>query len=286
MKLSDFLENVGRPVSYYPSIARALGDVKEGVFVCQMFYWKDKGEMPDGWIYKSAEEIRKETGLSYKEQVGVRKGLKKKKLLQEHYARTEHIMYFRVDWDAVNSLWEQYLEEHMTEEHMPKGKMPSPQKADGSAPKVISLNSNTEITHQTTHNVGELSQKDYEQAGEKVMAMYEASKKATYKSREDLPEPMQPLCDVYVELTGQKPTKRVLHDWILAFNDWIGEGLMPSDIRLAYQHATRDGGGFLVGRPGSLTNTAVALKSKNHKQTRITSDPFAGLLDYLQTQEA
>src|SRR3990172_3614999 len=67
MRLSDFLVGVGRPVAYYPGMARALGDMKESVFVCQMAYWKDKGDDPEGWIYKTAEEIEQETALSYKE---------------------------------------------------------------------------------------------------------------------------------------------------------------------------------------------------------------------------
>jgi hypothetical protein len=161
MKLSDFLQGAGRPIAYYPSMARMLGDVKEAVFLCQMAYWKDKGETPEGWIYKTAEEIEKEMGLSYKEQTGVRDGLKEKDLLEEYYARTEHKMYFRVNWDAVNEMWEHYAEqEQLTKGHMPKGKMPPEhppkggmppsQTSSGSLPKGVSLNSNTEITPDTT----------------------------------------------------------------------------------------------------------------------------------------
>jgi hypothetical protein len=107
-----------------------------------------------------------------------------------------------------------------------------------------------------------LSEKELGQANAQVTAMIEASKKVKYENRDKIPEPLLAFSDVYVELTGQKPSKRVLMDWIATFHDWIGEGLQPKDIRVAYQHATRPDGGFLVGRPGSLTNTAVALKSK------------------------
>jgi hypothetical protein len=111
-------------------------------------------------------------------------------------------------------------------------------------------------------SMGGLSEKDYSDANAQVSAMIEASKKVKYENRDKIPEPLLAFSDVYVELTGQKPSKRVLMDWIATFHDWIGEGLQPKDIRVAYQHATRPDGGFLVGRPGSLTNTAVALKSK------------------------
>lgn len=161
MKLSEFLEGVGRPVAYYPGLARVLGDMKEAVFVCQMAYWKDKGSDPDGWIYKSSEEIEAETALSYKEQINIRAGLETKNLLESWYERTEHRMYFRVNWDALNTLWDK----HMTDGHMPVGHVPSDQrededmtdgqvppdqKADGTLPKVSSLKGTTENTHEIT----------------------------------------------------------------------------------------------------------------------------------------
>lgn len=161
MKLSDYLTDLGRPVAYFPQLARALGDIKETIFICQMAYWRGKEQDPDGWIYKSSEEIEKETALSYKEQLHVRAGLRAKNLLEEYYARTEHVMYFRVDWDAINELWE----EHLTKEHMPKSKMPSDKREDstllkgssptdklapGITPKVISLNGISENTAEIT----------------------------------------------------------------------------------------------------------------------------------------
>jgi len=146
MKLSDFLFNIGRPVAFYPGLVKALGSMKQAVFICQMAYWKDKGEDPEGWIYKTAEEIETETSLTYKEQTTVRAALVEKKALQERYARTEHQMYFRVDWDVVNSIWD----EHLTNGHMPNGKVPPSQRSGGILPKVSSLNSNSENTQKNT----------------------------------------------------------------------------------------------------------------------------------------
>jgi DnaD/phage-associated family protein len=151
MKLSDFLFNIGKPVAFYPGLVKALGSMKQAVFICQMAYWKDKGNDPDGWIYKTAEEIETETSLTYKEQTTVRAALVEKKALQERYARTEHQMYFRVDWDAVNTIWD----EHLTNGHMPNGKVAPSQKSDGILPKVSSLNSNSENTQKNTSLVDE-----------------------------------------------------------------------------------------------------------------------------------
>lgn len=150
MKLSDFLSGVGRPVAFYPSLVKALGDRNETIFICQMAYWRGKGEEKDGWIYKESSEIEEETSLSYKEQANVRKGLTNKGMLEERYARTEHRMYFRVNWDAVNTIWEQFTNGHMPNGHMPSGQVAPAQREGGSLPSVISLNSNTETTAETT----------------------------------------------------------------------------------------------------------------------------------------
>jgi hypothetical protein len=109
---------------------------------------------------------------------------------------------------------------------------------------------------------GGLTDKEFEQANAQVTAMIENSRKVTYANRDKIPPALLEYCDLYFDLTGQQPTKRVLFQWLGDFNDWISEGLQEKDIRAAYKHATRPDGGFLVGRPGSLTNTAVALKSK------------------------
>jgi hypothetical protein len=146
MRLSDVLLNIGRPVAFYPGMAKLLGGIKRAVFVCQMAYWNGKGSDPDGWIYKTAEEIEEETSLTYKEQTGVRASLVEAGILQERYARTEHKMYFRIDWVIVNKMWDG----HLTDGHMPESKIPPSQKSDGTLPKVSSLNSNTENTTENT----------------------------------------------------------------------------------------------------------------------------------------
>jgi hypothetical protein len=148
MKLSEFLLNIGRPVAFYPGLVKALGDRNEAIFICQMAYWRGKESNKDGWIYKTSEEIEGETSLSYKEQIGLRKGMKEKGLLEENYARTEHKMYFRVNWDKVNEIWEQFTPGNMP--HMTESHVPVDPGADGSLPGVISLNGNTESTPEST----------------------------------------------------------------------------------------------------------------------------------------
>ena len=104
MRLSDFITDVGQSLSYYPSIARLVG-VKECVLLCQFIYWKGKQTDPDGWIYKTREDIRDETGMSFREQETARNSLRSKKLLDDKYDRLNHQLFFRVNFETLNELW-------------------------------------------------------------------------------------------------------------------------------------------------------------------------------------
>ena len=105
MKLTDFLQDVGRPVAYYPSLRRITGSTNATILLCQFIYWKGKESDPEGWLYKESTEIEKETGLSYEEQKGARKKLVESGLIEEHYARLDHQMKFRLNLDAIDSNW-------------------------------------------------------------------------------------------------------------------------------------------------------------------------------------
>ena len=59
-----------RPIAYHPLLAKALGGVKQAVFVSQLLYWTGKGKRADGFIWKTQEEWADETGLSAGEQSG------------------------------------------------------------------------------------------------------------------------------------------------------------------------------------------------------------------------
>lgn len=109
--------------------------------------------------------------------------------------------------------------------------------------------------------LGGLSEKDLADANAQVTAMIANARKVTYRNRNQLPEIYLPFGDLYFELTKQEPTKSDLMDWMSTFEEWKQKGLQPEHIRAAFAHASRDGG-FPVGRPGSLTNTAVGMKTK------------------------
>lgn len=103
MRPSEHLFDFGRPVAYYPGLVKHLGSVNAVLLFCQFFYWKDRTDNELG-VYKSAEEIEHETGLSYREQATARKQLVERGVLIETHKRLEHRIYFRIDVDRLDAL--------------------------------------------------------------------------------------------------------------------------------------------------------------------------------------
>ena len=148
------------------------------------------------------------------------------------------------------------------------------------------LESTEKLVHRLAEKAAEMCQnksgltdKDYQQANAKVDAMIAQARKVTYQNRDKIPEQYLDYSDVYNEVTGQEPTKRVIQDWMMTFHEWIGEGLQSEHIRNAYEQSQSPKGGFLVNRPGSLTNTAVALKSKPKQAELPHPAPFQPAAD-------
>ena len=105
MKPSDFLQDIGRPMAYYPKLRKVTGSTTATIMLCNLIYWRGKESGPDGWLYKTAEEIEDETGLSYREQQSARKQLVKQELVEERYQRLDHKMYFRVNLQVLDTKW-------------------------------------------------------------------------------------------------------------------------------------------------------------------------------------
>lgn len=93
-----------RPIAYYPSIAKAVGDVTSAVLLSQLLYWQGRQADPDGWIFKTQAELTEETGLSRKNQETARKILVKHRLIEEVRRGIPAKMHFRCDLGAISSI--------------------------------------------------------------------------------------------------------------------------------------------------------------------------------------
>ena len=100
---STLLHSIGRPIAFHPGLVPILGSVNAVLFFGQIFYWQDKAASDFG-VYKTAEEIQQETGLTYREQANAREKLRACGVLIETEKRLEHRIYFRIDFDVLDEL--------------------------------------------------------------------------------------------------------------------------------------------------------------------------------------
>jgi hypothetical protein len=116
MKLSEFLAEIGRPVAYYPSLAKMLGSVKASIMLCQLSYWNGRQTDNENWIFKTIEEMYEETGLSRNEQDNAIKALKSKGILEVKVKGLPARRYFQINQDKLEEIWKNWLTEKKTQD--------------------------------------------------------------------------------------------------------------------------------------------------------------------------
>ena len=103
MRPSESLRIAGKPVAYFPQLVKPLGSVNASILFGHFFYWNDKGCSELG-IYRTAEEIEEETGLSRDEQRTARRKLRERGVLIETEKRIEHRIYYKLDLDRFDEI--------------------------------------------------------------------------------------------------------------------------------------------------------------------------------------
>lgn len=94
-----------RPTLYFPELCLVFG-WQLGLLLSRLAYWHGKGKDKDGWIYKTAEDLRKETGLSFANQkTAIRNGLEAG-LLELTYRKVPRRRHYRVDWTKAAEIVE------------------------------------------------------------------------------------------------------------------------------------------------------------------------------------
>ena len=107
MSLSESLKTAGQAVAYFPRLAKPLGSVNASILFSHFFYWSDKGSSELG-IYRTAEEIEAETGLTRDEQRTARAKLRERGVLIETEKRIEHRIYYKLDLSAFDELMKNF----------------------------------------------------------------------------------------------------------------------------------------------------------------------------------
>jgi len=105
-----------RPIAFHRIFAQISGSATSGLFLSQLWYWKDKGSDPEGWIYKSYDEWHEETLLSRSELDRARKSLKMLGILEEKKEGLPCRIYYRINETTLIEAIEGKSKELTTEE--------------------------------------------------------------------------------------------------------------------------------------------------------------------------
>jgi hypothetical protein len=98
-KIKDMLPN--RVVGYSPDLAHIVGGATTGLFLSQLLFLSDKGANPEGWVYKSEQEMGKETGLSKREQQTARRKLLSLGVITIMRGGFRNTYHFKVIWEKL-----------------------------------------------------------------------------------------------------------------------------------------------------------------------------------------
>jgi hypothetical protein len=107
--ISDLLRgDLGRPIVYYPRLCPIYGGLNATILLAYLCFWADKGDDPDGWVWKKNEQVTAETGLSRREQDTARTKLTELALIELRRKGQPPVLWYRVDFAAVDAAWEAY----------------------------------------------------------------------------------------------------------------------------------------------------------------------------------
>jgi hypothetical protein len=98
-QIKDMLPN--RVVGYSPDLARMVGGATTGLFLSQLLFLSDKGANPEGWVYKSEQEMGKETGLTKREQQTARRKLLSLGVITIMRGGWKNTYHFKVIWEKL-----------------------------------------------------------------------------------------------------------------------------------------------------------------------------------------
>lgn len=302
MRAADVLRELGRPIAYFPYLARYLGGINASVLFCQIFYWQDKATSELG-VHKTVEELEAETGLTYEEQRAARAKLRAAGVLIETAKRIEHRTYFRIDEDALERLLaadppprklKKKGDGTSGKSTSPNGKSPSremgkdqfagvekPTPPDGENPARGMGDSHpvngTEITAETTA------------AASRASDAVDNSVAAAAAADDDQKAGTTPLdvearlTDLLIELEAERG-KRLVIDRSrdrMHIVTWVGRGLAEAELRVAHARAAgarqrdKDNRALNVAYVACFVDEVLAERDADSRAADTSSEPAA-----------
>jgi hypothetical protein len=105
-KVKDLLPN--RTVGYSPDLARIVGGATTGLFLSQLLFLSDKGHDSNGWVYKSEQEMGRETGLTKREQQTARRKLLALGVIRIERRGFKFTYHFQIIWERLYQVIEHF----------------------------------------------------------------------------------------------------------------------------------------------------------------------------------
>ncbi len=108
------LELLKRPIAYHALMAKAFESVPLAVMVSQLYYWTSRCDDPNGWVYKSAEDMYDETGVTRRMQDTARaKGIELG-IMQAEVRGTPPVMHYRLEMSRILEVLQECLNKTVT----------------------------------------------------------------------------------------------------------------------------------------------------------------------------
>lgn len=150
MNKAEILKLLNRPVATQPLFVSFAGS-SAAIFLSQLLYWSGKGRDANGWIFKTQDEWKRETGLRRSAQETSRRKLRDFGIVEEKYCGVPAQLFYRINFDVLGKFIEEAQQaEDQGQKVTSKTRKqacskPASQDADYQQPSVY-----TESTHEIT----------------------------------------------------------------------------------------------------------------------------------------
>lgn len=115
--MTTFQDLLTQPIAFHRIFSKIAGSVTAGVMLSQAFYWSKTKQ--SGWFYKTQAEWTEETTLTRSEQETARRKLVAVGVLEEKKIGMPAKLFYRVNFEVLESLALQYAEIPQTEMRKP-----------------------------------------------------------------------------------------------------------------------------------------------------------------------
>lgn len=106
MRFCDWISGVGRPMNYYPDVAKAVGSAKAAIFLC-FLVWRDKNL--DGNVCINSRKVVSDfTGLSYAEARGAERALTNIGWIRVKVHRIDHVSEYEIIENQIDDDMDAY----------------------------------------------------------------------------------------------------------------------------------------------------------------------------------